>query len=210
MEQNVHLILIDNQLYVLQKNLMWVKDLNFPKFNENPLMLNRWLSFLPSNFTEIIAAYQRPSGDLVLLIDKLIYVIKIPSFDLRYRMRYETLNINALNNEKINGIIHTNKGKTYIFYEDIYYVEINECSFTKEAIGYVHNLFPGAPTGFRSVFQFNNGNLYFMKQNKIYEYNDISKTLVGVRNLDLSEFGFNCPNIGILSQLYKILEQYLK
>lgn len=50
----------------------------------NPAVTTDWSTFLPTNFSKIIAVCQRSSGEVMLLIDPLVYTFDIISLQLTY------------------------------------------------------------------------------------------------------------------------------
>ena len=49
---------------------------------DGPHILNSYMDFLPENFS-LSAAYQRPSGELVLFVNNIVYIIEYPSYKLK-------------------------------------------------------------------------------------------------------------------------------
>lgn len=47
----------------------------------------------------------------------------------------------------MNGALNTYSGRTFIFYNDEYYGEMNECYFTIKKYGYTKDYFTGLPGG---------------------------------------------------------------
>lgn len=77
-------------------------------------------------------------------------------------------------NSKINYVFNTYSGQTYIFlyFNDDFYAEIDECSYRAKRYGYINQEFPYLPKGIDSAFRYTNGMIYFFKDDEIYEYNE--------------------------------------
>ncbi|XP_049808976.1 stromelysin-1-like [Schistocerca nitens] len=64
-----NLLIVDKVLYIYYEKWVWVMDLDNLNVHTKPQLISDWLTFLPKGFKNITAAYQRPSGDVVLFID---------------------------------------------------------------------------------------------------------------------------------------------
>ena len=72
--------------------------------------------------------------------------------------------------DNLHAVFNSYTGKTYIFHDDNYYREVNECMFTTKSWGYISDTFPGIPPKIDSSFRFSDGNLYFFKNNTCLLY----------------------------------------
>ena len=195
-------VIIESQLYIMYGNYVWIRDLRHGHYDEYPRQINSWLSFLRQN--RVLGAYQRPDGDIVLLTNGTLHVISSLTFQRKYTVPLKIPNLHVY-----NGIVNTNRGITYIFYNDYYYVQMEECGTNIMTHGTIKDGFPDAPAEFQSVFRYEDGRLYFIKHGQLYEYNEYRKMLVRVFPLYLSYFGIDCPNVSILRQLHNIVSNLL-
>jgi len=123
--KNMHFLVLKNNLYIIHKDRIWIMDLATKKLTTKNLSIHAILSFLP-HFNNITAVYRRPLGDIALLINKQLYIIDSEDYKLK-----ETINItHPFNNKKIIGAVNTYLGKTVYFFEDNYYMILNECNLT--------------------------------------------------------------------------------
>lgn len=192
---NVETFLIVNQImYIFYEKWVWMislSDMNIPK----PQLITDWLLFLPPDFKNISTLYQRPSGEIVFFINNLIYMIKFPSLMLvsGYPKQISTLGITS--NARIHTAVNTYTGQTFIFYNDIYYMELDECQFVAKSYGMISRKFPGVPPNMKSAFRYSNGMLYFFKDNTVFEFNEFTNTLLRAGKNNLSIFGIQCKKI---------------
>ena len=47
-------------------------------------VITDWLTFLPNNFSRVLAVYQRPSGEIVMFVDSLVYMFDLVSLRLTH------------------------------------------------------------------------------------------------------------------------------
>lgn len=202
------LIVINNHLYILHNDLFWISNLRENTIGKSQ-SITKWLKFLPQNFSNISAVYQRPMGEVVLVINNYIYMFDIKTLRLHsgYPIPISKIDLDAT--VKINGIVNTYTGRTYIFYNGEYYIELDECSFSVKKHGYVHEDFPGLPKNIDSAFRYTNGIIYFFKDNYVYQYNEFKNILEKTEKFDLSIFGINCLNKKFVNTLIDMLAKLL-
>ena len=83
----------------------------------------------------------------------------------------------------------TYTGRTIAFYNDEYYIELDECSFSVQKHGYTYDHFPGVPKNIDSVFIFIDGFHYFFKDGYVYKYNEFKNFVEQSKKYDLNLFG---------------------
>ncbi|KAF5294234.1 hypothetical protein FQA39_LY13482 [Lamprigera yunnana] len=146
--------------------LIYVKDqlntfLVIVKLEDNrygePKIIFDWLNLLPSNFERIDAIYQRSSGEIVFFINQEIYMMSYPGFKLLDGFPRKQDTIGVTSKLKINAALNSYTGRTYIFYEQIFLVELNECSFYLCRHGNIYNEFDAFSSSISGVFRFTNG-----------------------------------------------------
>lgn len=193
---NVNTFLIVNQLlYIFYGKWLWISDLqNSTSYKSTaPQLITEWLNFLPNDFKTISAIYQRPSGEIVMIVHNKIYMINYPTFMLVKGYPISLSEWNIRPNTVIHTLLNTYSGHTYIFYNDVFFTEIDECSFKPKQHGILSRTFPGLPPAMDSSFRYINGMLYFFKGRQVYQYNEFMNSLIKAEKFDLSMIGIDCP-----------------
>jgi hypothetical protein len=52
-------------------------------YDKEPKLITDYLYFLPDDFQEISHIYQRPSGDVLIVVKNVYYLIDFPSFNVK-------------------------------------------------------------------------------------------------------------------------------
>lgn len=207
----LRMVIINGRLYILRGNLAWSLPIDdeLNNLNQPPLILNDWLTFLPKVLTNITAVYQRPNGEVVMLIDGLLYMFDIHNLKLKYGYPTNaTTKYGLPSNSNIQSIINTYTGKTYIIYNDIYFAEIDESLYQAVKFGHVSEVFPSIPMRIDSAFRYANGLIYFFKDNYYYEFNEFSKKLKRSGAIDYTMFGVKCYDSIIMNMFHNILSKF--
>ncbi|XP_071633319.1 collagenase 3-like [Temnothorax longispinosus] len=154
------------------------------KTYKKPLLLTDYMKFLPKNFTHLTAAYQAPSGNIVLFAGNMSYMITYPRVKLDSTWPRSHTDLGLLDtNAKINAVLNTNEGRSYIIYNDNVVGEIDDCSMTIVKFYHIDIIFPGIPHSVSSAFRYIDGNLYFISKNRFYRFNEFTKTVTASGNL---------------------------
>lgn len=198
-ELNTFLI-INDVIYVFYERWVWIKKLTDDVF-QKPLSLIKVMPFLPKNFKNISAIYQRPSGNVILFVDNYFYDVEFPSLKLNKKQRFYY---------KINAAVVTNTGRTYLFHDDFLVAEYSDCNLSEISKGILDKTFPGIPMNVESAFRYIDGYLYFFKANTYYKYSEHLNLVTAAGPMDLSLFNIHCPNISILQQLKLLINNLLK
>ena len=159
--------------YIFHKGQVWilhlrrhddksVREINGENYGRQvkPLKIQDYLPGL--NFTHII---QLQSDELLVLNNntKSFSIIEFPS--LIIKKGWENRNLNAFGLSRfvnINAIFNSYTGRIFIFYDNLYFIEINECDFAKKSYGLISERFSGLPgSDIINAFRYDNGNLYF-------------------------------------------------
>ncbi|KAG5310122.1 MMP14 protein, partial [Acromyrmex insinuator] len=111
---------------------------------DGPYILNSYMDFLPENFS-LSAAYQRPSGKLVLFVNNIVYMIEYPSFKLKEGWPKRLSSLGFPPNTFIDTV------------NDV--AQIDECSMTVRSYQPLQAVFPGIPPAPTLAFRYINGNL---------------------------------------------------
>lgn len=201
-------LIVNQFMYIFYKEWFWIIDIgNANTQSEVPQLITNWLTFLPAGFKEISGIYQKPSGEIVIFVDNQFYMINFPSLNLisGYPKYISELGISRGNT--INGVVNTYTGRTFLFYNDNYYLEINDCFMTPKYYGLISKSFPGVPQGINSAFRYTNGNLYFFKDGLYYEFSEFNNTIIRAGRNTLSLFGIKCTTsyINIIEQIKKLV-----
>lgn len=138
-------------------------ELNSSVVRAKPTLITDWLRFLPKKMNQIRAAYQRPNSDNVgIIIEDIIYMFNVKT--LQQERDYPKLlsyHFNIPKNSRVNTVINTNLGKTYLIYDDVKYVEVDENYFLGKTYDRISEIFPQLPLNVESSFRHWYGNLYF-------------------------------------------------
>lgn len=201
---------INRRLYVLHGKVVWsfLIDDEFIH-TARPLLLDEWLKFLPKRIENITSVYQRPNGDVVMLIDGTLYMFDIHNLSQRHGYPVNAaLQYGLPQSSTIHTIINTYTGKTYLLYNEIYFAEIDEESYKAVRFGVISELFPGIPMRVDSSLRYTNGLLYFFKDNYFYEFSEFSKKIKRVGEMDYTIFGIKCYDGVIIAMFRNILSKY--
>lgn len=207
--KNINMFLVANKrLYILHQKWLWIINIG-EKTNPKPLVITDWLTFLPRNFSKVSTVYQRPSGEIVMFIDSFVYMFHLTN--LRLIPGYPRLIQAAfgISPSNLHAIFNSYAGRTYIFHDDNYYREVDECAFTTKSWGYISEAFPGIPPKIDSAFRYTDGNLYFFKNNTVYAFNEFTSSLIKTERNSLSIFGLKCINDDVLLKLKDLLSQLI-
>lgn len=195
------LITFNQHKYIFHNDLVWILQIGEQKYRP-PERIGDYLPF--SSFSHI---YQRPSGDLVVIVNNEFYIIEFPSLQIKASYNKRSVReLGILRGRKINCIFSSYRG-TYIFYDNYYFVEIDECSFRPKSRGIISELFPGVPSHLDNASRYINGNLYFFRNKTFYEFNEFTRKITRAGEFDLGILDINCPNVSVLSQIRDLLSK---
>jgi hypothetical protein len=181
-------------MYIFYKKWVWIINLEDTTSMASQLITD-WLTFLPQDFKNISTIYQRPFGEIVIIVDNMIYMIYFPSLVLVNGYPKSISSIGLSSKAKIHTAVNTYTGHTFIFYNDIYSMELDECNLRTKAYGMITKTFSGIPPDVNSAFRCINGMLYFFKGNTFYEFNEFKNSLIRAGKNDLLLFGIKCPKM---------------
>lgn len=210
-QQRFKFVIVNHRMYVLDKYYMWsvnLKDFTY----ERPILLKDWFPFIPDEF-EIQSVHQEPSGDIVVVINKQIYVIDSSTLQLKSSNFPISLEYLVPRASTLNAIVNSYTGQTFVFYDGIHYLESSQepAGYLKPGNrGRISEGFPGVPPAIDSAFRYTNGLLYFFKNDTVYEYNEFTQTVVRAMPWNLEIFNIQCPNEALLDQLQDILSKLNK
>jgi hypothetical protein len=197
-------LIANHHMYIFYKKYVWLVNLKDMTYDKEPKLIKDYLYLLPDDFKEVSHIYQRPSGDVLIVVKSLYCLIDFPSFNVKSGYNGQTIeNLGIPKGKRIDAIFRTYSGKTYIFYDKVLYIEFDECLFRSKKNGLISELFAGIPPNISRAFRYRN--LYFFKDKMFYEFDDISNTLVKSDKFDLTVFGFKCGLIDLIIKLIKRL-----
>lgn len=201
-------VIINHRLYILKENLVWIVSLRtHSERYDQPYLLTNWVRFLPKNYKHINGVYQRPSGEVVLIVDNIFYMFDINTLRLIDKPKALSY-FNIPETSKIHGIVNTYLGETFLLYDNMYYMQIDECSFTQKRIGAIFDLFPSIPLGVEGAFRYINGLIYFFKGGNFYAYNQFIKGTTKMSKLNLEEFNVRCPQNDFINSFKNLIANY--
>lgn len=197
---NKFLITSNQHMYIFHNDLAWVYKIG-DKAYRSPEKIQNYLPF--SSFSHI---YQRPSGDSMIIIGNSFCIVEFPSLVVKNAYNKKSIQeLGLYGGRKINCIFNSYLGKTYILYDNYYYLEFDECSFQPKTRGIIADKFPGISTHVDGAFRYINGNIYFFRNNTFFEFNEFNNKVTRAGELDLSIFGITCPNEDVLTQIRDLL-----
>ncbi|XP_018378152.1 PREDICTED: uncharacterized protein LOC108770893, partial [Trachymyrmex cornetzi] len=139
----------NHQLLKLQQIHPHINDAKY----DGPHVLNSYMDFLPDNFS-LSAAYQRPSGELVLFIHDVIYMVEYPSFKLKESCPKRLSSLGFPPNIFINTVVNTNRGQTYVIFNNNDVAQIDECNMSVRSYHSLQAVFPGIPSAPTLAFRY--------------------------------------------------------
>ncbi|KAG5319814.1 D2MP protein, partial [Pseudoatta argentina] len=140
---------------------------------DGPHILNSYMNFLPDNFS-LSAAYQRPSGELVLFVNNIVYMVEYPSFKLKEGWP-KLSSLGFPPNALIDTVVNTNREQTYAIFNNNDVAQIDECSMSVRSYQSLQAVFPGIPSAPTLIFRYMNDNLHFAKKQQFYKFNEFTR-----------------------------------
>ncbi|KYN19117.1 hypothetical protein ALC57_08561 [Trachymyrmex cornetzi] len=125
-----------------------------------------YMDFLPDNFS-LSAAYQRPSGELVLFVHDVVYMVEYPSFKLKEGWPKRLSSLGFPPNIFVNTAVNTNRGQTYVIFNNNDVEQIDECNMGVRSYHSLQAVFLRIPSAPTLAFRYMDGNLYFAKKTTI-------------------------------------------
>lgn len=201
-----HFLVIEDILYALSDEYIWAINLK-TNIYEAPVLLRNWFPFLPHNFS-IQSVHLESNGDIIAIVNNLLYVIDSQNLQLRQSFPKPLTNIIPAN-ARLNTMFSSYTGKTYVIFDDVHIREV----YYRHALNYFAQgktsrltvTFPGIPLGIETSFRYINGLLYFFKGTTVFEYNQFTKSLVRTLPVSLDIFKINCPTKALLTNLKEVL-----
>lgn len=200
--------IINNHIYLLYQGWVWAISLE-DKIIHPPLRAIEYIPLGNIDFKkDSIHIYQRPNNEIGLFHHNKFYRIDSSSFGVIQSHEYKWMGLPHF--MKIHGVLNSYKGKTYIFYNNIYCAEINECNLSRKSIKYMSEIFPGIPNNFSSVFRYIDGTIYFIKDDMIYEFNEFLNKATGSYKFEMETLlKIPCQSDGLLKQLKNVLSMII-
>lgn len=204
-------LLLDHRLFITYQRYVWPLGIDGRvKQREEPLTLKDHMTFLPDGNFSLSAAYQRPSGEIVLFVNDTIYMADYPSFKLSNGWPKKLKDMRFPKNAVISAAINTNKGRTYVIFNYDNVAEIDECSMTIVRFRTLQAVFPGIPPSLNLAFRYIDGTIYFANDNTFYKFNEFTNTVTSVGKFDLSILNVECRRDGLLQQLQDIVSRLIR
>ncbi|XP_071578662.1 matrix metalloproteinase-18-like [Temnothorax nylanderi] len=203
------ILILENRMYISYKRYVWSIDLDGRTYN-GPLALSNHMSFLQNNYTRIAAAYQSPSGDFMVFVDNLVYMVQYPEFTLRPDWPKTLHELGFPEKTIINGAVNTYRGRSFVVFNGNSVAEIDECAKRVIRFTPLETTFPGIPTGVTSIFRYVDGNLYFTTRTQFYKFNEFTKAVTAAGKFDLRMLNIVCPKAELLQQLRDLLDRIVR
>lgn len=211
LEMDLNTFLIANRvMYIFHEKWVWLLDLeNTFRGFQGPISITDWLTFLPNTFSKIDAIYQRPSGEVVIFVDGLVYMIGFPSIELKQGFPKRLIDLGYPRHTVIQAAVNTYSGRTYVFFSNDFVIELNECEFRPIRIDGLSRVFPQLPPGLTSAFRYTNGFLYFFRDRNYFEFNEFNNTLTKAGMNTISLFGIHCRKQSVFPELISNLKNII-
>ncbi|XP_024874859.1 matrix metalloproteinase-19-like [Temnothorax curvispinosus] len=203
------ILILENRMYISYKRYVWSIDLNGRTYN-GPLALSNHMSFLHDNYTRVTTACQSPSGDLMVFVDNLVYMVQYPEFTLRPSWPRTLQKLGFPARTMINGAVNTHRGRSFVVFNGNSVGEIDECDKRVATFTPLEATFPGIPTGVTLIFRYVDGNLYFTTRTQFYRFNEFTKTVTAAGKFDLRMLNIVCPKTELLQQLRNLLDRIVR
>ncbi|KYN13282.1 Matrix metalloproteinase-14 [Trachymyrmex cornetzi] len=201
-------LVLHHRIFVTYQRYVWSIDINDAKY-DGPHILNSYMDFLPNNFS-LSAAYQRPSGELVLFIHDIIYMVEYPSFKLKEGWPKRLSSLGFPPNIFINTVVNTNRGQTYVIFNNNDVAQIDECNMSVRSYHSLQAVFPGIPSAPTLAFRYMDGNLYFAKKQQFYQFNEFTRTVTKAGKFNINILNVECSKDRLLQQMQNILSRLLR
>ncbi|XP_024874753.1 uncharacterized protein LOC112456451 [Temnothorax curvispinosus] len=184
-------------MYISYKRYVWSIDLDGKTYN-GFLALSNHMSFLHDNYTRVTAAYQSPSGDLMVFS-----AARLAENPARTR-------ISRKRADQRSGEHH--RGRSYVVFNGNAVGKIDKCDKDKRVAKFtpLEATFPGIPKGVTSIFRYIDGNLYFTTRAQFYKFNKFTRTVSSAGKFDLRILNIVCPKAVLLQQLHDLLDQIVR
>ncbi|KAF5286244.1 hypothetical protein FQA39_LY16341 [Lamprigera yunnana] len=106
-----------------------------------------------------------------------IYMMSYPGFKLLNGFPRKQDTIGVTSKLKINAALNSYTGRTYIFYEQNFFVELDECLFSSRRYGYIYNKFDAFPSSISGVLRDTNGYWYIINKERFYQYDEFNNKM---------------------------------
>ncbi|XP_071055158.1 macrophage metalloelastase-like [Onthophagus taurus] len=202
-------LIYNKQIYVFYKQWVWLIDLKTKKpIWSKPVNIVDWIRPLRGVLKEdddyVVSI--GPNGQFIFIIRDTIYIIEIASITIRYKWKISETDLGLNDQSKVRGVVTSNYGLTYIFFDDIYAIGVDESFYNRnKIITSVVDLFPGMPTKFNGVYKTPDGLLNFIVGDKIIRYDEYLKEVTDSLDKSLFILGISCPYKSLLDQLKYVL-----
>ncbi|XP_032675615.1 uncharacterized protein LOC116846189 [Odontomachus brunneus] len=153
------LVIINKQIFIASGRRVWSIDMNGKSYQKS-ILIKGYLKFLLENLTTFSAAYQKPSGYIVLFADN----------------RRSFTDFGLPTNAKIKAAINTYRGQSFVIYNVV--GEIDDCATTRIVRHNLQTIFPGLPQDISSAFRYVDGHLYFFGKKQYNRYNEFNESIV--------------------------------
>ncbi|KYQ47231.1 Matrix metalloproteinase-14 [Trachymyrmex zeteki] len=201
-------LVLHHQIFITYQCYVWSININNKKY-DGPFVLNSYMNSLPKNFT-LSAAYQRSSGEIVLFVNNMVYMVDYTSFKLKDDWPKHLSSLAFPTNALINIVINTNRGQTYAIFDDHDVAQVDECSMSIRACHTLQLVFPGIPPALTLAFRHIDGNIYFANKQQFYKFNEFTKTVTEAGQFNINILNVKCSRDGLLQQLQDILNRLIR
>ncbi|XP_072387369.1 matrix metalloproteinase-18-like [Diabrotica undecimpunctata] len=181
------------RVYIASDGLLWKTDLIDRKVPYAPETLTE---YLPRGISNIAHVFQNRIGDLIVISGKRMCDVSFPSLHILTDIPLLQLPYKVIR-----------KGKTYIWYNGDSFIEFDEVKEKVVSRGRLEDVFPGVPRDINSSFRYIDGNIYFLKGNTYYKYNEFTRNVVKTGPFNWNILGIPCPDGSLVKQLKLLLSK---
>jgi hypothetical protein len=103
------------------------------------------VNVLPNGLKSVSEIYQRPSGEIAIFVGDHLYMMAFLSLRLVIDYPKHITAMGIRQRIKFNAVVNSYTGKSFSFYNDNYYMEIDECTMKAKNYGMISKSFPGLP-----------------------------------------------------------------
>jgi hypothetical protein len=106
-------LIANHHMYIFYKKYVWLVNLKNMTYDKEPKLIKDYLYFLPDDFKEVSHIHQRSSGDVLIVVKNLYYLIDFPSFNVKSEYKGQSIeNLGIPKGKRIDAIFRTYFGKT--------------------------------------------------------------------------------------------------
>ncbi|KYN38945.1 hypothetical protein ALC56_06680 [Trachymyrmex septentrionalis] len=139
-----------------------------------------------------------------------VYVVEYPSSKLKEDCPKRLSSLGFPPNALIDTIVNTNRGQTYVIFNNNNMTQIDKCSVSVRSYQSLQAVFPGIPSAPTLTFRYMGGNLYFAKKQQFYKFNEFMRTVTEAGKFNINVLNVEYSRDGLLQQMQDILGRLIR